>query len=580
MSFFKQYKAYNLALNFKSITMLTTFPTDIEIAQDANIQPISAIANMLDIPYKYVEPYGHYKAKLSLDIINSEVIGKNNLILVTSINPTPAGEGKTTVSIGLADGLRQIGKESIAVLREPSLGPVFGIKGGAAGGGFSQVIPMEDINLHFTGDFHAIEKANNLLSAAIDNNIQNKKRSLNIDPRTIVWKRAMDMNDRALRNIIVGIGGKANGLPREEGFNITPASEIMAILCLAENFNDLKQRLGAIYIGDTIQGEPIFAKDLKVVGAMAILLKDAIKPNLVQTLEGTPVLLHGGPFASIAQGTNSVLATKMGLSLAEYVVTEAGFGADLGAEKFFQIKCASSNLKPTTTVLVVTVRALRHHGGALKEEYNIADLDKVKKGFENVAKHIHNLKQFGMTPVVAINKFPNDSLEEIIFIKEACRAMGVNAIESDGFANGGKGCKELAQAVIEEIQNHTSNFKLLYDKDLPIEGKILELATKIYGAREVHYSAKALKQIDELKKKGFAKFPICMVKTPNSLSDDPMAIGYPKNFNITVREFEVAAGARFVLPILGDTLRMPGLPSIPAAEHMDIDNNGTITGLS
>lgn len=562
------------------MTVLKTFPTDIEIAQDANIQPISSIANALGIAPRFVEPYGHYKAKLSLDLIDHKAVDNNHLILVTSINPTPAGEGKTTVSIGLTDGLRQIGKESLAVLREPSLGPVFGIKGGAAGGGFSQVIPMEDINLHFTGDFHAIEKANNLLSAAIDNNIQSKTRSLNIDPRTIVWKRAMDMNDRSLRQIIVGIGGKANGLPREEGFNITPASEIMAILCLAESFSDLKERLGAIYIGDNMAGEPIYARQLNVVGAMAILLKDAIKPNLVQTLENTPVLLHGGPFASIAQGTNSVIATKMGLSLAEYVVTEAGFGADLGAEKFFQIKCASSNLRPATTVLVVTVRALRHHGGAAKEEYNTPNLERVKEGFANVVKHIENLKEFGMKPVVAINTFPNDSIAEVTFIKEACRAMGVNAIESDGFANGGKGCKELAQAVIEEIQNHTSNFKLLYDKDLPIQGKILELATKIYGAKEVHYSAKALNQIEELKKNGFDRFPICMVKTPNSLSDDPMAIGCPKDFDITVREFEVAAGAGFVLPILGDTLRMPGLPSIPAAEHMDIDNNGTITGLS
>lgn len=560
--------------------MIKTFPTDIEIAQDANIQPISTIANTLDIPSKYVEPYGHYKAKLSLELLNPEAIAKNNLILVTAINPTPAGEGKTTVSIGLTDGLKQIGKESMAVLREPSLGPVFGIKGGAAGGGFSQVIPMEDINLHFTGDFHAIEKANNLLSAAIDNNIQSKTRSLFIDPRTIVWKRAMDMNDRSLRQIIIGVGGKANGLPREEGFNITPASEIMAILCLAENFRDLKARLGAIYIGDNMDGEPIFARDLNIVGAMAILLKDAIKPNLVQTLENTPVLLHGGPFASIAQGTNSVIATKMGLSLSEYVVTEAGFGADLGAEKFFHIKCDAAGLRPKTTVLVVTVRALRHHGGAPKEEYNIPSLGRIKDGFNNVRKHLENLKEFGMTPVVAINTFPDDSMAEVAYIQEACEVLGVRAVTSEGFTSGGAGCKELAYAVVDAIEEKSSNFKTLYARDLPVVDKIKTIATKIYGATNVHYSAKALQQLENLKKNGFNNLPVCMVKTPNSLGDNPKAIGRPTDFDITVREFEIAAGAGFVLPILGDTLRMPGLPSIPAAEHMDIDDNGVITGLS
>lgn len=560
--------------------MIKTFPTDIEIAQDANIQPISAIANKLHIPSKHVEPYGHYKAKLSLDLLNPEAIAKNNLILVTAINPTPAGEGKTTVSIGLTDGLRQIGKESMAVLREPSLGPVFGIKGGAAGGGFSQVIPMEDINLHFTGDFHAIEKANNLLSAAIDNNLQSKTRSLYIDPNTILWKRAMDMNDRSLRQIVVGIGGKANGITREDGFNITPASEIMAILCLAESFGDLKARLGAIYIADNMDGDPVYARDLNIVGAMAILLKDAIKPNLVQTLENTPVILHGGPFASIAQGTNSVIATKMGLSLSEYVVTEAGFGADLGAEKFMHIKCGASGLKPKTTVLVVTVRALRHHGGAPKEEYNIPSLKRVKDGFANVEKHIENLKKFGMTPVVAINTFPNDNIAEVTFIKEACEMLGVKAVTSDGFATGGKGCKDLAHAVVEAIADNSSNFKMLYARDLPVSEKITTLAREIYGAREVFYTAKAIRQLENLKKNNFDRYPVCMVKTPNSLSDDPKALGRPREFDITVREFEIAAGAGFVLPILGDTLRMPGLPSIPAAENMDIDNNGVITGLS
>ncbi|HLS12471.1 MAG TPA: formate--tetrahydrofolate ligase [Flavobacteriaceae bacterium] len=560
--------------------MIKTFPSDIEIAQDANIQPISSIANALKIPARYVEPYGHYKAKLSLDLLNTEKVAENNLILVTSINPTPAGEGKTTVSIGLTDGLRRIGKESIAVLREPSLGPVFGIKGGAAGGGFSQVVPMEDINLHFTGDFHAIEKANNLLSAAIDNNLQSKTRSLQIDPNTILWKRAMDMNDRSLRQIVVGIGGKANGITREDGFNITPASEIMAILCLAESFSDLKARLGAIYIADDIYGEPVYARDLNVVGAMAILLKDAIKPNLVQTLENTPVILHGGPFASIAQGTNSVIATKMGLSLSEYVITEAGFGADLGAEKFLHIKCGASGLRPKTTVLVVTVRALRHHGGATKEEYGTPNLSRVKEGFANVEKHIENLKKFGMTPVVAINTFPEDSVSEVTFIKEACEKLGITAVTSDGFANGGKGCTELAHAVVEAIEDKSSNFKMLYDRDLPVSEKITTLAKEIYGAREVFYSAKAIQQMETLKKNGFDRYPICMVKTPSSLSDDPKAIGRPEDFEITVREFEVAAGAGFVLPILGDTLRMPGLPTVPAAEGMDIDDNGVISGLS
>lgn len=580
MSFFRDFLSSTLAANINTATMIETFPTDIEIAQDANIQPISAIANKLHIAPRYVEPYGHYKAKLSLDLINPEAIAKNNLILVTAINPTPAGEGKTTVSIGLTDGLRQIGKDSMAVLREPSLGPVFGIKGGAAGGGFSQVIPMEDINLHFTGDFHAIEKANNLLSAAIDNNLQSKTRSLYIDPRTIVWKRAMDMNDRSLRQIVIGIGGKANGLPREEGFNITPASEVMAILCLAENFSDLKARLGAIYIADNMHGEPVYARDLNIIGAMAILLKDAIKPNLVQTLENTPVLLHGGPFASIAQGTNSVIATKMGLSLSEYVVTEAGFGADLGAEKFFHIKCDASGLRPKTTVLVITVRALRHHGGAPKEEYNIPSLSRVKEGFANAMKHIENLKEFGMTPVIAINTFPDDSLAEVAYIQEACDVLGVKAVTSEGFTSGGIGCKELAYAVVEAIEDKSSNFKTLYDRNLPVVDKIRILATKIYGASNVHYSAKALQQLENLKKNNFNNLPVCMVKTPNSLGDDPKAIGRPTDFDITVREFEIAAGAGFVLPILGDTLRMPGLPSIPAAEQMDIDDNGVITGLS
>ncbi len=560
--------------------MIDTFPTDIEIAQQAKIKPITEIAETLGISAKILEPYGHYKAKLPLSLIDAEAIEKSKLILVTSINPTPAGEGKTTVSIGLTDALKRIGKKTAAVLREPSLGPVFGIKGGAAGGGYSQVIPMEDINLHFTGDFHAIEAANNLLAAAIDNNLHSKTRSLNLDPKNILWKRTMDMNDRSLRQIMIGLGGKANGLTREAGFNITPASEIMAILCLAENFTDLKERLDSIYIGNNIEGDPVFAKDLKVTGAMAILLKDAIKPNLVQTLEGAPVLLHGGPFASIAQGTNSVLATKMGMSLADYVVTEAGFGADLGAEKFFHIKCRPSGLKPSASVVVVTVRALRHHGGAPKEEYNIPSLERVKIGFANAAKHIENMIQFGVPPVVAINSFPTDSQEEIDFIIQACEELGVKAVVSKGFSEGGSGSEALAEAVVEAIESKSTSFKLLYDLNQSIKEKINIIATKVYGAAGVNYTTKAQKQLRSLQQNGFDSLAICMVKTPNSLSDDTKVLARPEDFTITVREFEVAAGAGFILPILGNTLRMPGLPSVPAAEHMDIDENGVITGLS
>lgn len=570
----------NDSLKIKNMIEVEVFPSDIEIAQQATIRRISEIANSLNIPEEVLEPFGHYKAKLPLNLIRTEAVEKSNLILVTSINPTPAGEGKTTVSIGLADGLKRIGKKTLAVLREPSLGPVFGIKGGAAGGGYSQVIPMEDINLHFTGDFHAIEAANNLLAAAIDNNLQSKTRSLNLDPRSILWKRTMDMNDRSLRNIMIGLGGRANGIPREAGFNITPASEIMAILCLSENFSDLKNRLDNIYIGNNMNGDPVFARELNITGALAILLKDAIKPNLVQTLEGTPVILHGGPFASIAQGTNSVLATKMGMSLADYVITEAGFGADLGAEKFFHLKCRTSGLKPKATVIVVTIRALRHHGGATKEAYNIPDLDKVQKGFQNVQKHIENIQAFGLPPVVAINSFPSDTEEEINFIIDACAHLNVQAVVSNGFREGGAGCENLARAVVEVIETQNSNFKMLYDIDQPITKKIEIIAEKIYGAAGVDYTTKAKQQLRNLDRNGFDKLAICMVKTPNSLSDDDALKSRPENFRITVREFEVAAGAGFILPILGDTMRMPGLPAIPAAEHMDIDDDGVITGLS
>ena len=554
--------------------------TDLEIAQKAQMLPIREVAKKLNISEDDLDPYGKYKAKLPLHLINAEKMKNSKLVLVTAITPTPAGEGKTTVSIGLTEGLNRIGKKAIAVLREPSLGPVFGIKGGAAGGGYSQVVPMEDINLHFTGDFSAIEKANNLLAAVIDNNIQSKTHSIGIDPRTVVWKRVMDMNDRALRHIVVGLGGATHGVPREDGFNITPASEIMAILCLAETFSDLKKRIGNIYVGKKFDGTPVFARDLNVVGAMALLLKEAIKPNLVQTLENNPAILHGGPFASIAQGTNTVLATKMGLSLGDYVVTEAGFGADLGAEKFLNIKCTSAGLAPDAVVIVATIRALRHHGGAKKEEYNTPSLQKVKLGIANLEKHIENVQLFGLKAVVAINYFPNDSEEEIAYVKEVCAQKGVQAIVSKGFSEGGKGTEELAHAVVTIAQSGESHFSPLYSNEASIEEKITAVATKIYGASKVNYNTKAVSQLKQIKTLGFDKMPICIVKTPKSLSDDEKKLARPTDFEVTVREFEFASGAGFVIPILGDTVRMPGLPSVPAAEGMDIDDEGIITGLS
>lgn len=560
--------------------MSNNFPSDLQIAQSASINHIKDIAKKINVSNDDLEYYGKHKAKLPLHLIQNEKLNQSKLILVSAINPTPAGEGKTTVSIGLNDGLNFIGRKSIVVLREPSLGPVFGLKGGAAGGGYSQVIPMEDINLHFTGDFSAIEKANNLLSALIDNNIQNKEKSLNIDPRTIVWKRVMDMNDRALRKITIGLGGTANGIPREDGFNITPASEVMAILCMCNSIEDLKLRLGNIFIGFTFDKKPIFARDLKAEGAMALLLKDAIKPNLVQTLEGNAAILHGGPFANIAQGTNTILATKMGLSLADYVVTEAGFGADLGAEKFMNIKCTYGNLKPHTVVLVATIRALRHHGGAKKEAYNTPNIEFVQKGFSNLRKHIENVKKFGITPLVAINHFYSDSKEEMNFIKNACNNLGVKAIEAYGFTQGGKGMQELANAVIENIETANNNFNKLYNWDLSITEKIACIAKEIYGADDVEYSAKAKTQLKEIQNLNMQHLPVCMAKTQKSLSDDEKKIGCPTNFIINVREFEYAAGAGFIVPIIGDIMRMPGLPNIPASETMDIDNDGKISGLS
>lgn len=557
------------------------FPSDLDIAQAAKPLHINTIGAKLGLSPDDLQYYGNDKAKLPLHLIDDAKVANGKLILVTAINPTPAGEGKTTVSIGLNEGLNRLGKRSVVVLREPSLGPVFGMKGGAAGGGYSQVIPMEDINLHFTGDFSAIEKANNLLAALIDNNLQSKaEQNLNIDPRTIVWKRVMDMNDRALRQMLIGLGGTANGIPRQDGFNITPASEVMAILCMCSSIADLKQRLGDIFVGYTFDKKPIFARDLKAQGAMAVLLKDAIKPNLVQTLEGNPAILHGGPFANIAQGTNTILATKMGLSLGDFVVTEAGFGADLGAEKFMNIKCGYGNLKPEAIVLVATIRALRHHGGAKKAEYDTPNLVRVTAGFANLEKHIENCKKFGITPVVALNNFPTDTLEEIEFVQMACEKMGVQAIVSYGFAKGGAGTADLAEAVLASIASGENNFEPLYDWSLDIQTKIKTIAKEIYGADDVDFSATALTQLKTITALGYDKLPICMAKTQKSLSDNEKLVGRPQNFRVTVREFEFAAGAGFVIPILGDMMRMPGLPALPASIGMNIDDDGRITGLS
>ena len=560
--------------------MSQTINPDLAIAQAAPICHIKEIAAKINISNDDLEYYGKYKAKLPLKLIDEEKIKKSKLILVTAISPTPAGEGKTTTSVGLSDGLNKIGKKAMAVLREPSLGPVFGIKGGAAGGGYAQVIPMEDINLHFTGDFNAVEKANNLLAALIDNNIQSKTRSLHIDPRTVVWKRVMDMNDRSLRHIVIGLGGTGDGMPRSDGFNITPASEVMAILCMSKSIDDLKERLGKILVGFCKDGKPVFARDLNAQGAMALLLKDAIKPNLVQTLEGNPAILHGGPFANIAQGTNTIIATKMGLSLVDYVVTEAGFGADLGAEKFMDIKCGYGGLRPDAMVLVATIRALRHHGGAKKAEYNTPSLEKVKKGFENLEKHIENCQKFGLVPVVALNRFATDSTEEIEYVTKACISKGVKAFISDCWARGGEGMTEIAQAVVDVIDSGANYFKPLYDWNIPVEQKILTIAKEIYGADDVEYSPKARLGLKTIKELGFDKLPVCMAKTQKSFSDDENKIGRPRDFIVTVREFEFAAGAGFVIPILGDMMRMPGLPAIPASEGMDIDNSGKISGLS
>jgi formate--tetrahydrofolate ligase len=554
--------------------------SDIEIAQAKKLGHITSIAKKIGVKEDDIEMYGKYKAKLPLHLINEVKVADNNLILVTALTPTPAGEGKTTVSIGLTEGLNKIGKQATVVLREPSLGPVFGIKGGAAGGGYSQVVPMEDINLHFTGDFNAIEKANNLLSALIDNNIQNKVSNLNIDPRTILWKRVIDMNDRALRDITIGLGGTANGVPRQDGFNITPASEVMAILCMATDFDNLKKRLGDIFIGFTYDKKPVFARDLKAENAMAILLKDAIKPNLVQTLEENPAIIHGGPFANIAQGTNTIIATKMGLSLSNYVVTEAGFGADLGAEKFLNIKSAFANLNPKCVVLVATIRALRHHGGVKKEEYNEQNLEAVVSGFKNLEKHIENIRKHNIEPVVAVNSFVSDTTEEVNFVIEKCQSLGVQAVLSEVWAKGGEGTKELAKAVVDIVENKATQYRPLYDWKSPVTEKIEVIAKEIYGAANVEYSKRAQLNLRRINRLGFNDFAICMAKTQKSFSDNEQLIGRPEGFTVTVREIEIAAGAQFIIPILGKMMRMPGLPSIPASEGMTIDKNGVISGLS
>lgn len=554
--------------------------SDIEIANAVKLKHINQIAEILGVESEQLEHYGKFKAKLPLNLINETKAAKSKLILVSALSPTPAGEGKTTMTIGLNEGLRQLGKSSIAVLREPSLGPVFGLKGGATGGGKSQVLPMEDINLHFTGDFSAIEKAHNLLAAMIDNNIQSKSNTLNLDPRTIKWKRVLDVNDRALREVIVGLGGTGMGVPRQTGFDITAASELMAILCLSDNLKDLKVRLGNIFIGFTHDKTPIYARDLKAPGAMATLLKDAIKPNLVQTIEGNPAIIHGGPFANIAQGTNTIIATKMGMSLADYTVTEAGFGFDLGGEKFLNIKCQSAKLKPEAIVITATIRALKYHGGVELGQLDQPNTAAVKKGLPNLEKHLENALKFNVKPIIAINKFTTDTVEEIKVIKDFATQKNLQVAVADVWAKGGKGALDLAEKLISNLeQPNTNQFKALYKWDSPVKRKIEIIATEIYGATSVSYSAKALadlKQIDQLK---LNQLPICMAKTQKSLSDDESKRGRPENFSLNIREIEFASGAGFIIPITGKIMRMPGLPAHPAAENININNDGVVSGL-
>ena len=553
--------------------------SDIEIAQQCKMQPIQEIAKRAHVNEKYLEPYGHYKAKIDPALLKETDKKDGKLILVTAITPTPAGEGKTTTTIGLADGLRRIGKDVTVALREPSLGPVFGVKGGAAGGGYAQVVPMEDINLHFTGDFHAIGAANNLLAAMLDNHIQ-QGNQLGIDVRKITWKRCVDMNDRQLRFVVDGLGGKPNGTPREDGFDITVASEIMAVFCLANSITDLKARLSRIIVGYTFDDKPVTAGDLKAVGAMTALLKDALKPNLVQTLEGTPAFVHGGPFANIAHGCNSVMATKMALKMGDYTVTEAGFGADLGAEKFLDIKCRMAGLTPDAVVIVATVRALKMHGGLDKKQLAAEDLDALEKGIPNLLRHVSNIKNVYRLPcVVAVNRFPTDTDREIDFIIEKCRALGVNTILSTVWAEGGKGGEALAREVVRLCEEEKGDFTFSYDLDCSIEEKIEAVAKKIYGGDGITIMPNAKKQIEQLTKLGFDKLPVCIAKTPYSFTDDPTKLGAPEHFTVTVKNVKVSAGAGFIVVLTGDIMTMPGLPKVPAAEKIDVDENGRISGL-
>lgn len=553
--------------------------SDIQIAQEAVLAPIGEVAAKLDIKEDELECYGKYKAKLSSDIWERVKDNKDGkLILVTAINPTPAGEGKTTTSVGLGEAFNRLNKKAVIALREPSLGPCFGIKGGAAGGGYAQVVPMEDLNLHFTGDFHAITSANNLLAALLDNHIQ-QGNVLGIDPERIVWKRCIDMNDRVLRNIVVGLGKKTDGVVRQDHFVITVASEIMAILCLAENMKDLKQRLGKIIVAYTYEDKPVTADDIQATGAMAALLKDAIKPNLIQTLEHTPALVHGGPFANIAHGCNSVAATRIGLKLADYCITEAGFGADLGAEKFFDIKCRMSGLKPDVAVLVATVRALKYNGGVPKDELAAPDIEALKSGIVNLEKHIENIQQFGVPVVVTLNKFASDSEEELAYVKDFCIVHNCEFTLSEVWEKGGEGGIELANKVIETVENKKSDFHTIYNNEASLTEKIETIAEKIYGADGVEYDTQAVKQLKRLTELGFGSFPVCMAKTQFSFSDDPKLLGRPENFKIHVREVYVSAGAGFVVVLTGSVMTLPGLPKKPAAYGIDVDDNGVITGL-
>ena len=555
------------------------YKSDIEIAQGAAMRPITEIAQTAHVDEKYIEQYGRYKAKIDPALLKETQHKDGRLVLVTAITPTPAGEGKTTTTIGLADGLRRIGKDAVVALREPSLGPVFGIKGGAAGGGYAQVVPMEDINLHFTGDFHAIGAANNLLAAMLDNHIQ-QGNALNIDPRRITWKRCMDMNDRQLRFIVDGLGGKVNGTPREDGFDITVASEIMAVLCLSTGIADLKERLGRMIVGYTYDDKPVTCAELKAAGAMTALLKDAIKPNLVQTLEGTPAFVHGGPFANIAHGCNSVMATRMALKMGDYAVTEAGFGADLGAEKFLDIKCRMANLTPDAVVIVATVRALKMHGGLAKTELTEENIPALERGVPNLLRHVSNIKNvFGLPCVVAVNRFPTDTDAEIDFIIEKCRELGVNTVLSTVWADGGRGGEALAREVVRLCEEEKGSFTFAYDADMTIEQKIDAIVRRIYGGDGASIAPAAKKQIARLTELGFGNMPVCMAKTQYSFSDDQTKLGAPTGFTVTVRSVKVSAGAGFIVALTGDIMTMPGLPKVPAAERIDVDENGMISGL-